>query len=113
MASRAELVEKYAADIKAHFGTEADRDLLGKVIAGLGPSVHDADASLVSSSDEAEMARVRTNFLVGKLGLPDGPELDDAVKSVCEAYGASNRSKHRAVVYYMLTKQFSKESVYA
>ena len=113
MGARAELVEKYAADMKEHFGVDADRDLLEKVVAGLGPSVYDADAELVSSSDDSEMARVKDSFLVGKLGLPDGPDLSEAVASICDRYGASNRSKFRAVVYYMLVKHFGKEGVYA
>ena len=112
MATRAELVEKYAADMKEHFGVDADADLLEKVVAGLGPSVYDPDGELVSSSDDAEMDRVRTSFLMGKLGLPDGPELAAAVSDVCARYGTSNRSKYRAVVYYMLTKRFGRESVY-
>ena len=113
MGTRAELVEKYAADMREHFGEDADRDLLEKVVAGLGPSVYDADAELVSSSDESEMTRVKDSFLVGKLGLPDGPELSEAVASVCERYGSSNRSKYRAVVYYMLVKRFGREGAYA
>ncbi|MDQ7070223.1 MAG: DUF2853 family protein, partial [Rhodobacterales bacterium] len=30
-----------------------------------------------------------------------------------DTYGRSERSKYRAVVYYMLTKHFGKESVYS
>jgi hypothetical protein len=47
-----------------------------------------------------------------KLGLPDGPELMEAINSVIDTYGRSERNKYRAVVYYMLTKHFGKESVY-
>ena len=36
----------------------------------------------------------------------------DAIKSVLDAYGQSERNKYRAVVYYMLVKHFGKESVY-
>ncbi len=31
----------------------------------------------------------------------------------CSAHGRSNRTKHRAVVYYLLTRHFGKEAVYA
>jgi hypothetical protein len=31
---------------------------------------------------------------------------------VMEKYGKSNRNKYRAVVYYLLTKYFKKESVF-
>jgi hypothetical protein len=112
MASRQELVEKYAADMQEHFGEAADLDLLEKVVAGLGPAVHNADAELVSTSDDSEIETVKKNFLIGKLGLSDGEDLDGAIKAVAERYGTSNRSKYRAVVYYMLTKHFGKEAVY-
>ena len=36
----------------------------------------------------------------------------DAINSVIETYGRSERNKYRAVVYYMLTKHFGKEAVY-
>ena len=47
-----------------------------------------------------------------KLGLSDGPELMQAINDVIETYGRSGRNKYRAVIYYMLTKKFGKESVY-
>ena len=50
--------------------------------------------------------------MANQLGLKDGPELMAAIDSVIETYGKSERNKYRAVVYYMLTKHFGKESVY-
>jgi len=47
-----------------------------------------------------------------KLGLADSPALMEAINSVLTTYGQSERNKYRAVVYYMLTKHFNKESVY-
>jgi hypothetical protein len=87
-------------------------DLLTKVTIGCGPSIYNADAATVSGSDASELATVRNNFLIKKLGLKDGPELDKAIDAVMETYGKSNRNKYRAVVYYLLTKHFKKESVY-
>ena len=55
---------------------------------------------------------MKENFLIKKLGLADGPELMEAIGKVVEIYGKSERNKYRAVVYYMLTKHFGKESVY-
>ncbi|MEX0370964.1 MAG: DUF2853 family protein, partial [Tateyamaria sp.] len=55
---------------------------------------------------------VKQNFLMKKLGLADSPKLDEAIASVIETYGKSERNKYRAVVYYMLTKHFGKEAVY-
>lgn len=112
MSKRDELIEKYAADIKDKFGENADIELLKKVTIGLGPSVYNADASKVSGGDEKELETVKNNYLIKKLGLADGPALNDAIKTVMEKYGTSNRNKHRAVVYYMLCKHFKKASVY-
>ncbi len=112
MSKRDELIAKYAADLKDKCGVNADMDLLTKVTIGCGPSIYNADASTVSGSDESELATVKNNFLIKKLGLSDGPKLDEAIASVMDTYGKSNRNKYRAVVYYLLTKHFGKESVY-
>ena len=109
---RDELIPKYEADIKGKFDETPDMDLLKKVTIGLGPSIYNMDSSKVSGTDEAELETVRKNFLIKKLGLSDGPELMEGIKSVMDEYGKSERNKHRAVVYYMLVKLFKKESVY-
>lgn len=112
MSKRDELIQKYAADLKEKCGMSADMGLLTKVTIGCGPSIYNADASTVSGSDAAELATVKNNFLIKKLGLADSAQLDSAIASVMDTYGRSNRNKYRAVVYYMLTKHFGKESVY-
>jgi len=113
MSKRDDLIEKYAADLRDKCGVEPDMDLLTKVTVGLGPSIYNDDSSTVSGSDPNEIATVKNNYLIKKLGLSDGPELDSAIDSVIETYGKSNRNKYRAVVYYMLCKHFNKEDVYA
>ncbi len=112
MSKRDELIAKYAEDLKEKCGVNADMDLLTKVTIGCGPSIYNADAATVSGSDESELATVKNNFLIKKLGLSDGPELDKGIDAVMETYGKSNRNKYRAVVYYLLTKHFKKESAY-
>ncbi|WP_452219776.1 DUF2853 family protein [Lacinutrix salivirga] len=112
MSKRDELIAKYAADLKDKCNVKPDMDLLTKVTIGCGPSIYNADAATVSGSDASELATVKNNFLIKKLGLKDSPELDKAIDSVMETYGRSNRNKYRAVVYYLLTKHFKKESVY-
>ncbi len=79
---------------------------------GCGPSIYNADASTVAGSQASELETVKVNFLMKKLGLADGPNLMEGIHAVIEIYGKSERNKYRAVVYYMLTKHFSKESVY-
>ena len=88
-------------------------DLLAAVTKGLGPSIYKADAETVSGSDAKELATVKNNFLIKKLGLSDSDDLDKAIDSVIETYGRSNRTKYRVVVYYLLAKHFKKEAVYS
>lgn len=113
MGKRDELIEKYADDLRTKCGVEPDMDLLTKVTIGCGPSIYDADASTVAASQPGELETVKDNFLVKKLGLSDGPELMDAINSVIDTYGRSERNKYRAVMYYLLTKHFGKESAYS
>ncbi|MFT5753068.1 MAG: hypothetical protein ACI9FW_001976 [Flavobacterium sp.] len=112
MSKRDELIVKYAADLKDKCGVTPDMDLLTKVTVGCGPSIYNADSATVAGTDEKEIATVKNNFLVKKLGLKDGPELDKAIDAVIEKYGRSNKNKYRAVVYYLLAVHFKKESVY-
>ncbi len=112
MSQRDDLIEKYAADLRDKCGVEPDMDLLTKVTIGLGPSIYNADSAKGAASDPAEIERVKTRFLVGKLGLPDDAALDAGLDAAFDTYGRSNRTKHRAVVYYLLTKHFGKEAVY-
>jgi len=112
MGKRDEWIAKYADDLKNKCGMEADMALLTKVTIGCGPSIYNADASTVAGSQPAELETVKKNFLMKKLGLPDGPNLMEAINKVIEIYGKSERNKYRAVIYYMLTKHFGKEGVY-
>lgn len=112
MGKRDEWIAKYAQDLKEKCNMAPDMDLLTKVTIGCGPSIYNADAQTVAGSQASELETVKNNFLIKKLGLADGPELMQAIHSVIEVYGKSERNKYRAVVYYMLTKHFGKESVY-
>lgn len=112
MGKRDELIAKYADDLTNKCKMNPDMDLLKKVTIGCGPSIYDKDASTVAASDKEELERIKANFLMKKLGLKDGPALMEGIHAAIETYGKSERSKFRAVFYYMLTKHFGKESAY-
>jgi hypothetical protein len=113
MSKRDDLIALYAADLRDKCGVTPDMALLTKVAIGLGPAIYNDDASTVAGTEPSEIETIRKNFLVKKLGLSDGPALDAGIDKVIEQYGRGNRNKYRAVVYYLLTKQFGKESAYA
>lgn len=112
MSKRDELIAKYEKQL-TEAGVKVDRALLTKVTIGLGPSIYKADAETVSGSDAKELATVKNNYLIKKLGLADDAKLDAAIEKVVETLGKSNRNKYRACFYYLLCKEFKKESVYA
>jgi hypothetical protein len=108
-----EAVALYKAEMDKIGIKNVDATLLSAVAKGLGPSIYNTDSSKVSCSDSAETDRVKTNFLIKKLGLADGPKLDEAIKAVCEEMGSANKNKYRAIFYYLLVKKLGKESFYA
>jgi len=105
------LIEEYKSE-NTKLGLGIDETLLEAVTRGLGPSIYNADACKVSSSDETELATVKNNYLIKKLGLSDTPELMTAIQEVMETLGSSNRKKYRALVYSMLCAKFNKQDIY-
>ncbi|MGL4238265.1 DUF2853 family protein [Tabrizicola sp.] len=112
MGKRDELIAKYADDLKNKCKVTPDMALLTKVTIGCGPSIYDRDASTVAASNKDEMERIKTNYLIKKLGLKDGPNLMAGIDAAIDTYGKSERTKYRAVFYYLLAKHFGKESAY-
>ena len=112
MNKRDQLIIKYASDLRDKCKHNPDMDLLKKVTIGCGPSIYNNDSSTISSASEAELETVRYNFLINKLGLSKEDKLEEGIDKIMDQYGRSNRNKYRAVVYYLLTKHFNKESVY-
>lgn len=105
-------IEHYMA-VSKDLGLGLSEDLIAKVTAGLGPSIYQQDAEIVSCSDRAELDIVKKNFLGNKLGVDaDDATLDAVITKVCEAMGTSNRHKYRALFYALLVKEFGKESLY-
>jgi len=93
-------------------GIKIEADLFKLVAKGLGPSIYREDAELVSCSQKLELETVKKNFLIKKLGLKDGDNLDEAIKAVCEKLGTSNKKKYRALFYYLLVKEVGAEANY-
>jgi len=109
-----EALDLYAGEMTGKLGMKSvDADLLKAVTKACGPSIYNKDSSKVSCSDQAELDRVANNFCKKKLGLTDDAAIASALKEVCEAMGTSNKSKYRAIFYYMLVEKFGKQSLFA
>ncbi|PID32409.1 hypothetical protein CR970_00605 [Candidatus Saccharibacteria bacterium] len=106
-----DIVAKYQEE-NTKLGLGIKADLLEAVTRALGPSVYDADASRVSGNDPDELATVKQNYLIKKLGLADSPDLDKAIETVMARFDSSSPNKYRALVYALLCEHFDKQSVY-
>ncbi len=111
MSKFVECMEQYKAQ-NAELGLGLSEALLEGIAKGLGPSIYNADSSKVSGSDQTELDRIKENFLIKKLSLSDGPQLDSAIAEVMEQMGTSNRNKLRVVAYALLAKKLGKESLF-
>jgi len=111
MSKLQEKLELYTEEAKK-LGVEIEADLFKLVTKGLGPSIYKDDAELVSCSQKEELETVKKNFLIKKLGLEEGENLDAAIQTVCEKMGTSNKNKYRAIFYYLLVKEFGSEAAY-
>ncbi len=102
-----DLVQTYMKESDKHsFGLK--EDYLRAVAKSCGPSIYKSDSAKVSCSDKKELATVKNNFLIKKLGMKDTAKLDEAVADVCKQMGSSNRNKYRAIFYALLAKRVRK-----
>jgi hypothetical protein len=103
------MAEDWAADVKRYV-SNADEKAIAGIVRYCGIALQKTDSSLVSFTDEAEVARVRDNFLKNKLGLTNSEaDLDQAIKSVADKM-KGDRTKNRVTVYYLLAEHFGKLS---
>jgi hypothetical protein len=90
---------------------EYDESLLEIIAKDLGPSIYNADSSQVACSDKTERDRIKTNFLIGKHGMADSAELDDAILFICDKMKGATK-KYRPVFYYWLVLHLGIETNY-
>jgi len=107
-----ELCVKYKASMDKHEIKGVSMKLVTAVAKSLGPSIYNKNSQLVACAQKEERDRVKKNYLIKKLGLTDGPKLDDAIEDVCKKMGSKNRQKHRPIFYALLAKKFKKASMY-
>lgn len=104
-------MEKYLAENEKH-NLGVDLAILRNVAKACGPSIYKADSSKVSASDPKELATVKKNFLIKKLGLKDTPKLDEGIAEVMASFGKGNRNKYRPLVYALLAAKFRKKAMF-
>lgn len=97
----------YLADVKKYHAA-ADEAVVKKIITHLGIALQSRDASLVASSDQAEIDRVIEKWCGKKLGVT-GAEATIAVNAVSEIM-KGEKNKSRVTFYYLVAKELNKLS---
>lgn len=100
----------WAADVKK-YDPHADDAVIAGIVKHCGIALRNADSSLVSFSDPAELGRVKTGFLTKKLEITDAAAQDAALAAVGETMKGISR-KNRVTVYYLLAKNAGKLSLF-
>jgi len=101
-----EKVAAYKANMDK-LGIKYDEDKLIACTKACGPSIYNADAETVSSSDQEELDRVKNNYLVKKLGV-SADDADAAIAYAVEKMGKSNSKKYRAIFNYLCSEKVGK-----
>ena len=91
---------------------DPDVNLLRKIVSQMGPSAYGGDGENVACSDKDERARVRTNYLVKKLGLEDADATMESIEAVCDRMKPAGSHKRRSAFYYLLATHHGREGVY-
>lgn len=107
MSKLEEKIELYKSNMEK-LGLDYEEDKLRACVKACGPSIYNADSETVSSGDPEEMARVKNNYLIKKLGLSEGDDLDAILEYAVEKIGKSNRKKYRAIMYYLCSEKAGK-----
>jgi Protein of unknown function (DUF2853) len=106
------MAENWAADVKKYVPNANDKAIAG-IVRYCGIALQKRDSSLVSFTDEEEVARVRNNFLKKKLALANSDaELDKAIMLVGDKM-KDDRTRNRVSVYYLLADHFGKLSTFS
>ena len=105
MNKREERVAKYTTELEK-LGLAVDADLLDACVTACGPSIYNDDAETVAATDPEEVGRVLKNFVGKYLNVTDEAKAQAGFDAAVDQYGRANRSKYRAVLYYLLSKHF-------
>lgn len=81
-------------------------ELIIQTAQNLGPSLYLRDAKFVDSNSPSEIGYIKTEFLMGELGLEDGPILEEAIKEVLLRLDILKNKKYRVLVYALLRLYF-------
>jgi Protein of unknown function (DUF2853) len=95
-------VSEYVEDVKK-FSSNVDEAAVATIVKYCGIALRNKDSSLVSTSDPAELERVKVGFAAKKLGL----SAEDAEAGMAKVASRmkTERNKSRVTFYYLLAEE--------
>ncbi len=94
----------YSQDI-ALYTTNVNEAAVKTIVKYCGIALRNKDSSMVSTTDPAELGRVRDGFAFKKLGL--APEAANAGMKTVAAKMKGDKTKSRVTFYYLLAEATS------
>ena len=86
MGRRDDLIAQTLTTLRDRCELDVEAGFVGKIVDGCGPGVYGAGQGDIDPSDARDLARLRRNFLSGRLEFPDSPELDDTIAMALETF---------------------------
>lgn len=101
-------LEDYSKVLRSLQAEDVDDELLRAAALKLGPSIYKPDAETVSASDANELQRFQTS-LIKHLDVTED-EAEAATHAAINIYGASHKTKLRAVMLYLAARHLGKRA---
>ena len=108
--ARNKIVSASADEIRSRFSIDPDMGLLERIAISCGPSIYNPEHSTIRLTESEDLERVKREFLLAKLELPDGPELVNGIYFVLGMFGSFGERIPKVVFYYLLWNYFAKEA---
>ena len=99
-------MDRYYANVQ-RYDSNADRDVVERIVKYCGVSLKSRDTSLVACKDPEERARIVRGFATRKLGISSKAEREQLVEDICQEMKAQ-RQKSRVTFYYLMAQKAGK-----
>lgn len=97
-------------NILSALNVDIDQELILAIARNIGPSIYHPVYSIVDFSDIDDLANIKDQFLVKKLGLSDTKTLTDDFNKYISELKLSHIN--RVVLYFALVKKYNKEAIF-
>lgn len=84
-----------------------NKDLLEIIILWVGPSINHPILAFIDCNSQEEIKKVKTHFLIGKLGLKDTIDLDNTLLKITNFFIQNELRCYRVLFYYFIVVELN------